>query len=129
MKWRDMSPYFTPREILSPECLAHPHLVCEYALIMLNELRDKFGNPLFVNYAGMSMRGVISSRENQVRVRQYGGANLTTHVQGHAFDVSPRDLSEESLKRLEEDAVNIGFSWVQRYRSWIHIDCRTIIEL
>lgn len=129
MKWRDMSPYFTPREILSPECLAHPHLVCKYALIRLNELRENWGNPLFVNYAGMSMRGVISSNENRVRVSQYGGANLTTHVQGHAFDVSPKIINKANLSLLAKIAKDVGFSWVVIYRSWIHIDCRTIIEL
>jgi uncharacterized protein YbaA (DUF1428 family) len=97
--------------------------------MMLNELRHNWGGELKVNHAGLTMRGVISSRENAVRVEKHGGAVLSTHVQGHAFDVSPRDPTRFRLCELAEEAEKVGFTWIRVYRSWVHVDCRNRITV
>jgi len=129
MNWKDISPHFAPHEILSRDCLDHPHLVCEHALMMLNEVRDNYGDKLFVNYKGMTLRGVISSRENEIRVVEHDGARFSTHVQGHAFDVSPEVINVDNLLRLSRIASEVGFTWIKVYRSWVHMDSRNRIKI
>jgi hypothetical protein len=117
INWDYVSPYFKPHEILSPDTINHPHLADLSALKKLNALRELAGYPCFVNHQGLNLRGVVSSRE---AIRR-GGALLTTHVQGKAFDVSCYDISIDKLTQLARE---VGFTFVKEYRSWIHCDTR-----
>lgn len=123
MNWQTISPHFTHEEIFSPDILRARafHLVDIEALTKLNKLREILNAPCFVNHKGFHMRGVVSARE--VELRQ-DGAKLTTHVIGKAFDVSCYDVS---ISKIVDVAREVGFTFIAPYRSWVHVDNRSLI--
>lgn len=120
-QWEKISPHFKPHEILSSSCLPWPHLVDVPSLIMLNKLRERIGKPCHVNHQGLNLRGVVSSQD-VVGMRK--GASFTMHVTGKAFDVSCYEISIDELEKI---AIDVGFTFTMKYRSWVHMDTRSII--
>jgi uncharacterized protein YcbK (DUF882 family) len=117
MNWKTISPHFTPSEIFSPDILRANalHLVDIYALQKLNRMREILDAPCYVNHQRFLLRGVVSPREALNR----GGAPLTMHVTGKAFDVSCYKVSIDELADAMKEA---GFITVYKYSSWCHGD-------
>lgn len=124
MNWQTISPHFTPSEIFSPDILRANalHLVDIDALKKLNKLREILDAPCYVNHQRFLLRGVVSARE----VISRGGAPLTMHVTGKAFDVScyAREIGEICVA-----AEQAGFTFIRPYRSWVHMDTRQNVKL
>lgn len=128
--WSDLSPYFAPVEILSPSILAVPAawgLVDAEALGMLNAFRRELGRPLLVNHAGLKLRGVRSASEQLEVVRKYGGALMSQHVAGRAFDLTCPGLTVGKLAALARD---FGWHCVGSYpsKNFVHVDRRTLFS-
>jgi hypothetical protein len=117
-KWKHVSPYFAPHEVLSPDTIHHPHLVDSRALAMLNLLREKAGYPCYVNHQRFMRRGVVSARE---AISDEDRVTFTMHLTGKAFDVSCYRIP---IPALAEYAREVGFTFVKEYRSWVHVDTR-----
>lgn len=130
-RWEDVSPHFKPEEIFSPETIAYPHLVDVVALHQLNmfwELVERKYGPkkIFINHAGLRLRGVRSMNE-QIRLKEVGGAVHSQHVQGKAFDKSCYDLDWKVFLRLCMDF----WPFTKQYpdKNFIHVDNRNRITL
>lgn len=119
-RWEKYSPFFSMSEILSPDTVTSPHLVDIEALTLLNYCRKELGYPMFVNHQRFTLRGVVSAREAMSR----GGAALTMHVTGKAFDVSCYQLS---IQALADGLCEAGFSYVRKYPTWVHCDTRSVL--
>lgn len=117
MKWQDVSPYFKPHEILSPDCSGDWGLADIEMLECANRTREILGEPCFINHQGLWLRGVVSAREAIAR----GGANLTRHVQGKACDMSCYVLGVDAVYDAMKKA---GFRFVLKYGSFCHGDVR-----
>lgn len=117
--WKEISPNFDKDEIFSTDLIKRSawHIVDIEALAKLNKLRDILDAPCFVNHRGLTMRGVVSPREALLR----GGASLTMHVTGKAFDVSCYTKTIDDVVKTAKDA---GFTFVIPYKSWVHVDTR-----
>lgn len=117
MNWQDLSPHFTPSEIFSPDIIRANalHLVDIDALKKLNKMREILNAPCFVNHQRFTLRGVVSAREAISR----GGAPLTMHVTGKAFDVSCYNRIVPNIIDAAEEA---GFRYIKPYGSWVHVD-------
>ena len=117
MIWKEISPYFQPHEVFSPEIMAkgYWHLVNLEMLRAANRTRDILGYPCYINHDKYWLRGVVSASEVLTR----DGAKYTTHVQGHAIDLSCYDVTIDELAAAMKEA---GFKYLIKYRSWVHGD-------
>lgn len=124
--WKEVSPFFKPHEILSPDTLSTTHCVDVDSLILLNELRKYVDSLILVNHGKNLRRGVRSSREQLLLVKMYGAALNSMHVAGKAFDVTIPDLSLEETAQAAED---VGFTFTKIYEeaNFVHIDKRNLI--
>lgn len=86
---------------------------CE-ALDKLQRLRSLWGGPLTVNSA------YRDPRYN----RRVGGAPLSQHKKGRAFDISVRGMSADQRERLRAFAVAAGFRAFGGYNTFLHVDNR-----
>lgn len=124
--WRDISPFFSPEEILSPDTLSHPHLIDVASLYQLNEFRKFIDRPLFINHRGLRLRGLRSARE-QLSLKDQGGAFNSQHVQGKAFDISCYDLDFTVFVRKARTFWPFTKSYPTM--NFVHCDNRNLITL
>ena len=88
----------------------------------LQKLRDEYG-PQKVN------SGYRSPEHNAI----VGGAKSSMHLR-FATDITPigwKDSQEdlqEFFDEIEEDAKHLAFGGIGRYNTFIHLDCRTLID-
>jgi hypothetical protein len=124
--WKDVSPFFKPHEILSPDTLSTPHCVDLDSLVLLNELRKYVDCLILVNHGKNLRRGVRSSREQLLLVKMYGAALNSSHVAGKAFDIT---IPELSLQETAQAAKDVGFVFTKIYEkaNFVHIDFRNLI--
>ena len=80
------------------------------ALEALDQLRMNLGSPIFLSSA------YRSPYHNAV----VGGAPLSSHLAGHAFDVQLRSMDKTKLREEAESTGFTGFG--MRYRTFMHID-------
>lgn len=76
----------------------------------LDQLRQSYGTPLYISSA------YRSPYHNSV----VGGAPLSAHLVGHAFDVQLRGANKAKLKAEAESVGFRGFG--MRYQTFVHID-------
>ena len=113
--WRDVLPsqwpfrHFTPHELASHGNGAVRTVVD--AGYMLDELRGAVGKPLRIN----------SAYRDPVHNAEIGGAPLSRHKVGDAFDVSFLDLDKYDLL---DAAKMVGFSGFGHYQTFLHVDAR-----
>lgn len=122
-EWQDRFPYFSPKEVLSPQGL----YLFNFQIIKIDfpamnklcELREKVG-PLICNSEkfNLKLRGYRSHEEN---LSIKGSAKYSFHIQGKAFDIHSNALSPHELA---EEALVLGFSGVVIYSNRIHCDIR-----
>lgn len=99
--------YFTPREIASKG--DGSILLNIEALTRLDILREIMGKPLHVN----------SGYRDPIHNARVGGAPMSMHKFGRAFDISITNVNKYELERL---AKKIGFSGFGYYRTFLHMD-------
>ena len=80
------------------------------ALMALDQLRIALGAPIYLSSA------YRSPYHNSV----VGGAPLSSHLAGHAYDVQLRGADKAKLRAAAESAGFKGFG--MRYRTFMHID-------
>ena len=109
-----MSRYFKPEEFRCKDGSTHPEFeggVHPGLLLVLDDIREKFGKPILVN------SGYRSPEHN----RKVGGAPRSYHVKGMAADIRPQDLKD--LKRLYAIADEINSTGgVGKYPTFVHVD-------
>lgn len=119
-------PNFRPWEVLSSDGLRAwdekgAFVLNPDALTKLQRLRDVLGYPVYVNgYVG-GKRGYRSPRENMMID---GSAEFSRHVFGDAFDVTVEELGAGELFDL---AVELGWTGVKEYETWVHMDMRPVV--
>ena len=81
------------------------------AVDALTKLRDFIGRPLVLN----------SAYRDPIHNAMIGGAPMSRHKVGDAFDVSLQGLNRFELAQA---AVECGFNGIGRYQTFLHIDTR-----
>ena len=103
--WRWQS--FTPKEIA---CRGTGEiLINQDALDKLQLLRDIIKKPLYINSA-------YRSALHNARV---GGAPMSSHKKGIAFDIS---LRNHNIEDLHKTALKAGFTGFGIYQTFLHVD-------
>lgn len=117
---------FEPMELLSPvgfnEYVVRGNFMLQpFAVSMLQQFRTDLNVPLVCNGNANKYRGFRSPQENE----KIGGARLSRHIQGIAFDLTPRGMELEDFFKA---AVQFGFGGVGYYphKNFVHVDCRPI---
>ena len=116
--WASLWPNFTPLEVrcqgcpIQKPCRRDPYAIQSEAMSALQALRNRFG-------AAMRINSAYRCAFHNTRV---GGAPLSRHKAGDAFDVSVRGMGDEQRVRLYENALHIGFTGTGFYRTFLHID-------
>lgn len=109
-----MSRYFKPEEFRCKDGSSHPEYeggVHPGLLLVLDDIREKFGKPILVN------SGYRSPEHN----RRVGGAPRSYHVRGMAADIRPQNLQD--LKQLYEIANRLNPNGgIGKYPSFVHVD-------
>lgn len=121
--WKELCPSFQPEEVLSPGILkGGQHLINRSALLQLQQFRTFCEVPFLINHAGLTLRGQRTWREHETLLKQ-GAAELSCHVVGCAWDITPKGLS---LPLFAEMADQWGMGGVGLYVSqgFVHCDLR-----
>ncbi len=84
-------------------------VLIEEALDALQALRDLLGRPLVVN----------SAYRDPIYNARIGGAPLSRHKMGDAFDLA---LSGHDRHTLRQAAAEIGFTGFGHYQTFLHVD-------
>lgn len=110
-------PNFVPPEVACRGCKrrpchSDPNGTTIEAMSALQRLRDAFGGPLRINSA------YRCPRHNAM----VGGAPLSKHKAGTAFDVSIRGMDVRDRNRLLQCAKSVGFKGFGFYGSFLHVD-------
>ncbi len=100
--------YFTPKELASKGNGSIK--ILEHALDKLERVREQLGRPLVINSA-------YRDPEYNARI---GGARMSRHKVGDAFDISLKGQDRHKLHRLCKDA---GFTGFGLYKTFLHVDC------
>ncbi len=113
--WREMDLRNWPWEHFKPWELASrgDGSVCTIrsAGDMLERLRELIGKPLFIT----------SAYRDPIHNARVGGAPLSRHKAGDAFDIA---LSGLNRCELAEAAAEVGFTGMGKYQTFLHIDTR-----
>ncbi len=104
------APNFSPSELACKHCGRVK--ISTDALIRLQNLRDVLGKPL----------RITSAYRCPVHNANVGGAPLSQHKLGKAFDITTRGYSEADRKLLKDTAADIGFTGFGGYNSFLHVD-------
>lgn len=109
-----MSKYFKPQEFRCKDGSVHPVYaggVRDDLLLILDEIRERFGKPVIVNSG-------YRSPEHNARV---GGVPNSFHIQGMAADIRPEDLKD--LPKLYAIANEVNSTGgVGKYKTFVHVD-------
>lgn len=101
-------PNFTPKEIASK---GDGSIIVDIeAMTKLQNLRDLINKPLLI----------LSGYRDPLHNARIGGAPLSEHKKGRAFDVAFKGVIKEDLYK---GAKQVGFSGFGHYFDFLHIDC------
>lgn len=78
----------------------HPELVDETAALLLDEIREQYGQPL-----------VLTDDARTPDEKPEGYSPTSLHYKGQAFDIRSRDMSKEDMWRLVRAVVSVA-DWV-----------------
>ena len=111
------APDFQPAELRCKGCLGKPcgqdpDGVQRPALALLQALRTAWGGPL----------SILSAYRCPLHNARVGGAPLSRHKLGDAFDVATPKWSVADRERLVGTARSVGFRGVGLYRTFVHVD-------
>ena len=99
--------HFKPEEIASKG--DGSILVDEQALDRLEKLRVAIGRPLVI----------LSAYRDPLHNARVGGAPLSQHKFGRAFDIK-LTMDQDMLVRLAKE---VGFNGIGKYKTFVHVDC------
>lgn len=99
---------FTPKEIASRG--DGSILIVPEALDKLQKLRNMLGRPLFID----------SAYRDAIHNARVGGAPLSNHRKGIAFDINLINQDKDKLYNAAKACDFTGFGF---YNSFLHIDC------
>ena len=105
--WR----HFSPRELASRGDGSVRTLI--EAGDGLEKLRRLLGHPLHI----------LSAYRDQLHNARVGGAPLSRHKTGRAFDIALRRVNRFELAHA---AAECGFSGIGRYQTFLHVDFRDV---
>ena len=111
--WRDIPtqdwpyPFFTPQELASKGDGSIK--INEAALLKLIEVRRAMDCPLIID----------SAYRDPLHNARVGGAPLSRHKFGDAFDVNTQGIDQEKLHQI---AIEKGFKGFGFYRTFLHMD-------
>lgn len=97
------------------------------AMDKLQRFRNRVGRLMINNFdIGLTMRGIRSPKEQIEVIGKYKGAENSMHCAGKAFDLTPKDITLEELKR---EALWFGWGGVGYYpgKNFVHVDARLMI--
>lgn len=100
-------PSFKPQEIASKG--DGSILIDIYSMNCLQKLRDRIGRPMII----------LSAYRDPIHNARIGGAPLSMHKKGKAFDVAIYNQDKELLYRAAKDC---GFTGIGTYSSFLHFD-------
>ena len=101
------SRYFKPKELASK---GDGSLLVDFeALARLEYLRQLIGKPLYIN----------SAYRDPIHNARVGGAPMSMHKFGKAFDISIKNVDKFELERL---AKQVGFTGFGYYNTFLHVD-------
>jgi len=122
-KWAEISPYFKPEELLSPDANGLVTLL-DYSLVRFaNDFRDLIG-PYCVNFGGHVLRGYRSPREHEeLRTRNTNAGLCSMHCAGKAIDVSSAHRTPAEIAEL---AKNFGWAAIGIAENFVHLDRRDL---
>lgn len=108
--------YFNTKEFESKDGQPSPYgetVVRRELIVRLNAIRAAFGKPIIVT------SGYRSPEHN----KHVGGVKNSTHVQGIAADIQPKDLNDlDALFEIVQKFNQKG--GIGRYDDFIHVDVR-----
>lgn len=107
-----ISKNFTQSEMACP-CCDVLHIDPGF-LEKLQELRDRFNRPMFVNSG-------YRCRERNFAVN---GVKGSKHMEGLAADISTLNWNAKERYRFMQEAFDLGFTGVGVARTYIHLDTR-----
>lgn len=111
--WSDVPPASWPWQNFSPEKMASHGdgslILVRPAMDALQAVRDVLGEPMYIN----------SAYRDPIYNAQIGGAALSQHKVGDAFDISLRGLERHDLHNL---CMKIGFTGFGFYQTFLHVD-------
>ena len=114
VKWSEVPPRVWPCKFFKPHEIACKGtgsiLIHVDALMALDQLRMNLGVPIFLS----------SSYRSPYHNSWVGGAPRSSHLEGHAHDISLRGMDKAKLR---DEAERVGFTgFGMRYRTFVHID-------
>ena len=104
------APNFSPAE-LTCRCCGRVKVETA-ALIMLQAVRESMGRALRIN----------SAYRCPIHNANVGGAPLSQHKEGKAFDISVSGWTEDERAELVAAAYHAGFTGFGGYTSFLHVD-------
>lgn len=114
--WRARWPNFAPAEVAcrgcAGECGRDRFAIVPEALDLLQVLRDRIGESLRLN----------SAYRCPFHNAFVGGAPLSRHKVGDAFDISVAGRGATWRARLLAGASAVGFTGIGFYRTFLHVD-------
>lgn len=122
--------YFTPKELLCTHVYekygdAGLIYVDSRLIITLETLRERIGRPIYVNWGGLSQRGLRCILCPLVKAKiEAGELYLSAHLFGKAFDCSVQGMDSESVREWIILHAN-SFPYplrLERDVSWVHVD-------
>ncbi len=94
----------------------HSHVQVSRKLVdKLQELRNRLGGAVIIT----------SAFRCEERNRAVGGATNSQHMQGRAVDITLRN-QEKDISEIAEMAIDIGFTGIGYYSTFIHLDVRQV---
>ncbi len=99
--------YFLPAELA---CKGNGSLLVDHSAVsLLDALREKVGQPIFIT----------SAYRSPLHNARVGGAPLSLHKFGRAFDIS---LNGHDRHLLADAAKSTGFTGFGYYNTFLHVD-------
>ena len=105
----EASEHFKDREFACKCC--GKVLVDQKLIDKLEELRGYMDLPIIIT------SGYRCSKHN----KEVGGVKNSQHIRGKAVDIKVKGMS---VRELEEVCKWAEFSFIKRYKSWVHVDVR-----
>lgn len=107
-----ISKHFRAKEFQSRNC--NFIIVSKYLLKILDELRDKIGEPIYIN------SGYRTPEHN----KKVGGAVLSYHQYGMAADIRADKTTPKQLYDILDEMMQ-GWGGLEEHATFVHIDVRT----
>lgn len=107
-----LSRHFRAREFQTGRC--NIVIVSNVLLKILDELRDKIGEPIYIN------SGYRTPEHNKA----VGGSTLSYHMYGMAADIRADKHTPKQLYNILDSMLK-GWGGIEEHETFVHVDVRT----